>query len=279
MRQPWFKLFPGDWRQCPELRACSAAARGVWMDLMCLAHQAERYGHVEYDSAETLALSLGIHPTEFLPAFEELERRKVFTRASPTDVFSRRMVLDEQRRLAGVENGRRGGNPALKAAGATPLSTDLFCTPVATPYPTTYTQKSEVRSQNQNPPTPQGGEPPAAAVNGHTKPKQKPKSVIDVESELSGIDVWIQDAARAWVAYRAEKRLGAYTPTGFRALVKTIRDMGAPRVRVAMQFSMARNYQGLIEPNGNGLAQSNKPQPKTDRDILFGSAEWVARHG
>src|SRR5260370_33952005 len=33
---PAFQFYPGDWQKDPSLRRCSKAAKGVWMDMMCL---------------------------------------------------------------------------------------------------------------------------------------------------------------------------------------------------------------------------------------------------
>lgn len=41
---PSFQFYPADWRNDLALRACSFAARGVWMDIICLLHTADEYG-------------------------------------------------------------------------------------------------------------------------------------------------------------------------------------------------------------------------------------------
>ncbi len=276
MKQPWFQLFAGDWRQCPELRLCSLAARGLWIDLMCRAHQTEPYGHVVYESVEEIALDVGRPPSEVQPAFEELERRRVFSRSSPTDVFSRRMVLDEHRREIGRESGRRGGNQVLVPANGTPIRVGITPTTTSDPYTQNQNQNQNQNPESEHPPTPLRGKPPAAAGGWNSPQTRKP---LDLDAELLGTPVWLSVAARAWMIYRTEKRLGAYTPIGFRAFVKTLGDMGEVRANAAMQFSMARNYQGLIEPNANGHQQPQKPKPKTDRDIQVGSPEWRAKYG
>lgn len=43
-KRPAFQFYPGDWRKNAKLRRCSPAARGVWMDVLCLFHDAEEYG-------------------------------------------------------------------------------------------------------------------------------------------------------------------------------------------------------------------------------------------
>jgi len=45
MKRPAFQFYPGDWKKNAKLRRCSPAARGVWMDILCLFHDAEdEYG-------------------------------------------------------------------------------------------------------------------------------------------------------------------------------------------------------------------------------------------
>lgn len=45
MKRPSFQFYTGDWRRNAKLRRCSAAARGVWVDVLCLFHDAEpEYG-------------------------------------------------------------------------------------------------------------------------------------------------------------------------------------------------------------------------------------------
>lgn len=42
--RPAFMFYPADWRNNANLSRCSPAARGVWMDLLCLLHDSEEYG-------------------------------------------------------------------------------------------------------------------------------------------------------------------------------------------------------------------------------------------
>jgi len=44
MKQPWLKFFPSDWRADPALRMCSLAARGLWIEMLCLMHEARPHG-------------------------------------------------------------------------------------------------------------------------------------------------------------------------------------------------------------------------------------------
>ena len=44
MKLPAFQFYPGDWRKDPNLCRCSHAAKGVWIDMICLMHETEERG-------------------------------------------------------------------------------------------------------------------------------------------------------------------------------------------------------------------------------------------
>ena len=43
---PWMKFYPSDWRADPSLRMCSIGARGLWMEMLCVMHEATPYGYL-----------------------------------------------------------------------------------------------------------------------------------------------------------------------------------------------------------------------------------------
>lgn len=43
-RAPSFQFYPGDWLRNANLRRCTIAERGVWIEIMCLMHDSETYG-------------------------------------------------------------------------------------------------------------------------------------------------------------------------------------------------------------------------------------------
>jgi hypothetical protein len=44
MKLPAFQFYPGDWRKDPNLCRCSHAAKGVWIDMICLMHSDSKIG-------------------------------------------------------------------------------------------------------------------------------------------------------------------------------------------------------------------------------------------
>lgn len=58
-RRPAFLFFPADWRGNAKLRRCSEAARGAWVDVLCILHDSDEYGVARYPLTE-LARAAGV---------------------------------------------------------------------------------------------------------------------------------------------------------------------------------------------------------------------------
>lgn len=43
MTRPSFQFYPGDWRKNANLNRCSHAARGVWVDVLCVLHDSDEW--------------------------------------------------------------------------------------------------------------------------------------------------------------------------------------------------------------------------------------------
>jgi hypothetical protein len=121
---PAFMFYPGDWQKDPCLRRCSKAAKGVWMDMLCLLFECPVRG-VFVDASgkpwsdEELAEAIGGDIGANLGHIAELVSKGVAQRDTRGAIFSRRMVRDEQNRRAATERKRkeRSGH-----TGVTPMS-------------------------------------------------------------------------------------------------------------------------------------------------------------
>lgn len=51
-KRPSFQFYPADWRANAKLRRCSDAARGAWIDIMCVLHDSDEYGIVRYQLSD-----------------------------------------------------------------------------------------------------------------------------------------------------------------------------------------------------------------------------------
>lgn len=59
MKRPSFQFYPADWRNNAKLRRCSEAARGAWVDVLCLLHDSDEYGVCRWPLDE-LARAAGV---------------------------------------------------------------------------------------------------------------------------------------------------------------------------------------------------------------------------
>lgn len=59
MKRPSFQFYPADWRNNAKLRRCSEAARGAWMDVLCILHDSDEYGVCRWPLSD-LARAAGV---------------------------------------------------------------------------------------------------------------------------------------------------------------------------------------------------------------------------
>jgi len=115
--RPWMKFYPADWRADPTLRNCGLTARGLWMEMLALMHESERYGHLlvngKAPSDRQLAVQAGATIDEVVSAIAELESEGVFSRDRNGTIYSRRMIRDEKKAEHARKIGKKGGNPKL----------------------------------------------------------------------------------------------------------------------------------------------------------------------
>lgn len=111
------KFYCADWRSDPALRLCSRAARGTWIDMISIMHEAEPYGELKVNGialdARSLAKLLGEALADIQSDLAELEAHGVFSRRKNGVIYSRRMERDENRKRKLRENGKKGGNPNI----------------------------------------------------------------------------------------------------------------------------------------------------------------------
>ena len=134
MKRPSFQFYPGDWTGNSNLRRCTHAEKGAWLDIMCLMHDQEEYGVLRWPLKEIALVKALVSKGVLKGDDAELTEPFVYTPRSgrkngdPVDLittqagpiwFSSRMVKDEYVRTIRGEGSRFGdGNDA--ASKATP---------------------------------------------------------------------------------------------------------------------------------------------------------------
>jgi hypothetical protein len=134
VKRPSLQFYPDNWRNNANLRRCSWAARGVWVEVMCLMHDSDRYGVLEWPLKEiSQALGCTAAPLKELidkgvmkgcekgecESFIYVPRsgRKdgppvTLIAAQPGPIwFSSRMIKDEYKRLSRGESDGNGEAP------------------------------------------------------------------------------------------------------------------------------------------------------------------------
>ena len=52
MKRPSFQFYPGDWSANPNLKRCTFAEKGIWLEVMCLMHDQAEYGVLRWPLKE-----------------------------------------------------------------------------------------------------------------------------------------------------------------------------------------------------------------------------------
>lgn len=165
MKRPSFQFYPADWRKDAALQSCSMAAQGLWMNLMCIAHECEPYGHLVVNGKSMTNAQIsrlaGLSLKECDKLVAELEDSGVASRSEDGALFSRRMVKDENLRnvraaggeggkeygVLGAEHGKKGGRPP-KVRGV--------IKPPLEPPPSSSSSSSSSNTNKNTPATPDG---------------------------------------------------------------------------------------------------------------------------
>lgn len=135
----WVKWHFDKWLTDPGLRKCSLAARGLWMELLCIMHNATPYGHLAVNmkplSERDVMQFVGSSSLkEVKMLLRELRDAAVFSETSDGFIYSRRLIRDNEMREKSRIYGKTGGNPALKNQrdGVNPLKQGSDLLPLKT---------------------------------------------------------------------------------------------------------------------------------------------------
>ncbi|MGZ8132560.1 hypothetical protein ACXU40_09230 [Bordetella bronchiseptica] len=180
MKRPSFQFYPGDWSGNSNLRRCTHAEKGAWLDVMCLMHDQEEYGVLRWPLKEVaqavgcpVGLLKGLASKGVLKGSDSaLEDAFVYTPRSgrkngdsvelvPTQAgpiwFSSRMVKDEYVRTIRGESSRFGDGNGDSSKGAPKPSTKGSPKP---PFGDGSSSSSSSSYKNNTPLPPGGGLPP-----------------------------------------------------------------------------------------------------------------------
>ena len=143
------KFYPRDWRGDQALRAVSIGARGLWMECLCIMHEAEPYGHLllngEIPGDDALARMTGTSVDELREHLAELRQAGVLSVSRKGVITSRRMIKD----FSKAQKGSSAVNKRWSQTAENKQETDVpNRSPNRVPTPSPNTQKPEARVQS-----------------------------------------------------------------------------------------------------------------------------------
>ena len=106
---PGFIFYPGDWLR-DSVSGCSLEAQGLWLRMMIIGHDSDRYGYLASNGvaipAGSIAQRCGCTLPQYTTLLAELTAAGVPSRTPEGIIYSRRMVKDAQKREQGAERQR-----------------------------------------------------------------------------------------------------------------------------------------------------------------------------
>ena len=113
---PYMQFYPSDWLSDPALRSCSIAAKGLWIELLCLMWNSPERGVLRTVSGhkmdpKRISKSVGLRTFQCQKLITELHENGVLSLTEDGAICSRRMLRDEHIRqvrtnAANVRHGK-----------------------------------------------------------------------------------------------------------------------------------------------------------------------------
>jgi len=100
MKRPSFQFYAGDWVGSANLRRCTHAEKGVWIDVMCLMHDSNEYGVLRWTMKE-IAQAVGCRVADL----KSLMAKGVLKGADASGVCDSFVFVPR--------SGRKDGNPVI----------------------------------------------------------------------------------------------------------------------------------------------------------------------
>lgn len=107
---PAIQFYPGDWLR-DNIAGCTLAAQGLWLRMMILAHDSERYGYLCMNGSamppDFIARKCGSTLAEYERLLSELDTYAIPSRTPEDIIYSRRMVRDAKLRSQANDRQKR----------------------------------------------------------------------------------------------------------------------------------------------------------------------------
>jgi hypothetical protein len=217
---PWFKFYPKDWMGDSGLQMCSWETKGIFIEMICIMAESNRYGFLEINdkkvTQEMLKKRLRIHHKTLKTCLRELQENNVLSIESDV-YFSRKMVKQAAQSLRGQELGKLGGNPSLLNKGLTP--------------PLTHEVKSPLKLDKE--------------LDKDKERKEIKEKIASAPLPFSSED--FKEIWQCWINYRKEIRK-PLKPSMINQQFKTFVEWGEAYAIESMKNSIKNGWTGLFFP-------------------------------
>lgn len=232
MSRPSFQFYPGDWRKNANLGRCSYAARGAWVDVLCVLHDSDDgYGIVRYPLRE---LANAAHAP--LRLLRELADKRVL-KGCDSGVCEPFVYVPR--------SGRRDGAPVVlvpELPGPIWYSSRM----VRDEYVRAIRGESTRFEESDGPsnPSPKGG------LGAGRKPSPNPGKGDGASSSSSSSASQREESAQS-----AEAGVDGYTPTSGGMACRVMREAGMAQTNPGDPRLLALLQQGATLPEFAGIAR------------------------
>lgn len=240
MKRPSFQFYPADWRKDTALQFCSLSARGLWVEIMCIAHECDPYGFLRVNgkpmTAAQIGRLVGISERECIKLLDELLEAGVFSKADDGAIYSRRMVRDEQLRAARAEGGKLGAEHGVKGAsyGSKGGRPRKEITPQQTPLGDDG--RGVIKPPIKPPPSSSSSTSVDISTDVDIKDKREKSPRFDAQAHLVSLGVDTQ-VANDWLSHRKAKK-AAPTLTAIDGIIRE-----AAKARIALSDALSLSCQ------------------------------------
>lgn len=201
-KNPSDTWFYNDWENDPALKACSLAAQGLWMRLLCIAARSPERGVVQIGSLNLsqpeglthIASAVGRPLEEIAPLIDELVSSGAASVDRKRRLFNRRMFKAAKTSAARAESGRTGAEVTNRNRwGKVELGQQTVGNGVSKPSP----------SSSLQPPNPHAhGSTSTVAANASASPDGPPRSPLPDSAKWAAR----LDSFSPWLPYGDPKR-------------------------------------------------------------------------
>lgn len=209
MKRPSFQFYPADWRKDAALQSCSIAARGIWIEMLCVAHECVPYGHLVVNGKAMTETQIGrlcgVGEKDARKLIAELLDAGVCFRDEVGAIFSKRMIEDEDLRERRAAGGKAGSEHGSKGAshGAKGGRPKKEITPQETPLD--ECRRGVIEPPKEPPPSSSSSVNPSLSVA--IAPESAPPLAEKPRSKSQTFTSWLTE-----IRASGQKPVSAYQP-------------------------------------------------------------------